>query len=393
MTTIYWIRHAEAEGNLYRRCQGNYNSRVTENGKKQLEALAERFSEIRIDAVYSSDLFRAWLTADSLARPRGLTVGVSRELREINLGNWEDKTWGELARDYPKQYNYFVREPWKFRTRGAETVAQARIRAVAALRAIAARHETEGSHTIAIVSHGAVTRAAMTHIQQMPPERMAEVPHGDNTSVSLLTYDGGLFDLKFYADNSHLGELSTLGSQQWWRKDGSDFDAEMWFRPVNVRREAKLFEGFRRDAWRAIYGNLENYNGDAFIEEAKYLIGKDKKSVVFAMSGERPVGLLELEVESPIVYGAGHIGFFYLVPELRGKGLGVQLLGQAVSVCRAEGDRELTLRVFEGNAPARKFYEKHGFSQFGDEPAFNGRLIHYAMDIDIPTLRPAFPWR
>ncbi|GHV33860.1 hypothetical protein FACS18949_08840 [Clostridia bacterium] len=395
MTTIYWIRHGEAEGNLFRRCHGNYNSRITENGKRQLEKLAERFAGVHLDAVYSSDLFRAWLTADSLARPRGLTVTVSKNLREINLGDWEDKTWGEIMRTEPKLYNHFINEPWKFKKRGAETLAQARIRAAAALRACAARHEVDGQgQVIAVVSHGAVTRALMTHLQQMPPEQMSAVAHGDNTCVTKLTYDCGLFDLKYYADNSHLGELSTLGRQSWWRRNGSgNPDAAMWFRPVNVRREARLFEGFRRDAWQAIYGNLENYNGDVFIEEAKYLISKDKKSVVFAMSGERPVGLLELEVESPLVYDAGHIGFFYLIPELRGKGLGVQLLGQAVSVCRAEGDRELTLRVFEGNYPARRFYEKQGFTRFGDEPAFNGRLIHYAVDIDIPTLRPAFPWR
>ena len=46
MTTIYIIRHAEAEGNLYRRIHGWYNSLITENGYRQIAALAARFRDV-----------------------------------------------------------------------------------------------------------------------------------------------------------------------------------------------------------------------------------------------------------------------------------------------------------------------------------------------------------
>ena len=54
-TTLYVIRHAEAEGNLYRRIHGQYNSNVTANGLRQIEALEARFRDIPVDAVYASD--------------------------------------------------------------------------------------------------------------------------------------------------------------------------------------------------------------------------------------------------------------------------------------------------------------------------------------------------
>ena len=38
MTTIYLIRHAEAEGNLYRRAHGWYNSTITDRGYHQIAA-------------------------------------------------------------------------------------------------------------------------------------------------------------------------------------------------------------------------------------------------------------------------------------------------------------------------------------------------------------------
>ena len=53
VTKVYLIRHAEAEGNLYRRIHGWYDSLITENGYRQIAALQERFREVHVDAVYS----------------------------------------------------------------------------------------------------------------------------------------------------------------------------------------------------------------------------------------------------------------------------------------------------------------------------------------------------
>ena len=54
MTSIYLIRHAEAEGNLYRIAQGQYDSILTDRGWRQVRALERRFADIHIDAVYDS---------------------------------------------------------------------------------------------------------------------------------------------------------------------------------------------------------------------------------------------------------------------------------------------------------------------------------------------------
>ena len=69
MTRIYIVRHAEAEGNLYRRIHGQYDSLVTPMGYQQIAALAERFRDIPVDAVYSSDLYRTRMTAKAIYEP------------------------------------------------------------------------------------------------------------------------------------------------------------------------------------------------------------------------------------------------------------------------------------------------------------------------------------
>ena len=68
MTTVYLIRHAEAEGNLYRIAHGQYDGLITDRGYQQLRVLKKRFDDVPIDAVYSSDLFRARTTARAMSR-------------------------------------------------------------------------------------------------------------------------------------------------------------------------------------------------------------------------------------------------------------------------------------------------------------------------------------
>ena len=83
MTRIYLIRHAEAEGNLYRIAQGQSNSILTDRGWRQVKALEKRFADIQIDAVYSSDLYRTCATASALYQPRNLPLHRTKALREI----------------------------------------------------------------------------------------------------------------------------------------------------------------------------------------------------------------------------------------------------------------------------------------------------------------------
>ena len=67
MTRLYLIRHAEAEGNLYRVAHGHCNGLITNyRGYQQIDALRERFRKVDIDAVYSSDLYRTQITARAM---------------------------------------------------------------------------------------------------------------------------------------------------------------------------------------------------------------------------------------------------------------------------------------------------------------------------------------
>ena len=63
-TTIYLVRHIESEGNICRRNHAQFDNFPTRKGMMQAEALADRFDSIRVDAIYSSDQYRAMMTAE-----------------------------------------------------------------------------------------------------------------------------------------------------------------------------------------------------------------------------------------------------------------------------------------------------------------------------------------
>ena len=66
MTKIYLVRHAEAEGNLFRRAQGQFDGMITALGYRQIEQLRRRFLSIPIEAVYVSDLRRTQITSSAI---------------------------------------------------------------------------------------------------------------------------------------------------------------------------------------------------------------------------------------------------------------------------------------------------------------------------------------
>ena len=63
----------------------------------------------------------------------------------------------------------------------------------------------------------------------------------------------------------------------------------------------------------------------------------------------------------------------YVVPHLRGQGIGTALLTETVEVVRARGAQEMQVNVDEVDLDARRFYERHGFTNEGDD----GRMLFY----------------
>ena len=150
MTRLYLIRHAEAEGNIYRMAHGHHNGLITnDRGYQQIDALRERFRDVPIDAVYASDLYRTQITARAIWLPKALPLHLEPSFREIRLGVWEDQTWQELRNRYPEEMDHFSSRLDLWRAEGAETAQQLVDRFIPALRRVAEAHD---GGTVAVFS-------------------------------------------------------------------------------------------------------------------------------------------------------------------------------------------------------------------------------------------------
>ena len=373
MTRIYLIRHAEAEGNLYRRIHGWYNSLITVNGYRQIAALARRFRKIHIDAVYSSDLFRTMTTAGAVYKPKGLPLRTDAGLREVHMGWWEDRTWGEVGRIDGSTLARFNATSPEWKVPGGESLDEVRQRVGSTLRKLAERHPDQ---TLAVFCHGTAIRNTLALFRGLSVAESAGLPHSDNTAVSLVEIDGDETRVIFQDDNSHLPqELSTLARQRWWKdRQGSQADANLWFRPMDLHAEGEDYFQARKEAWITIHGTLQGFNGEGFLADAACQSQRDQRSVMRAMRGDTPVGVLQMDFARDASLGVGGIPFFYMEPGARSRGLGIQLLGQAVSTYRPMGRDKLRLRCAPENTIAQHFYRSHGFAKVGEEPGGCGRL-------------------
>lgn len=363
MTEIYLIRHAQAEGNRFRIMQGHWDGGVTELGRQQIALLSDRLRDLRFDAVCSSDLYRAMLTASAVYRPRSLPLYTTPALRELNIGPWEQLFFGNLLYEEPELAQRFLTDPASWHLEGAETFAELTDRAYPALEAIARRYE---GGRVAVVSHGVTIRCLLARITGIDLRDREKLPMLLNTAVSVLRWEKGAFSLELFNDDSH---LDALPRRNW----GST--ATLRHRSLDPRTERDYYCACYRDAWLAAHGDLRGFYPEPYWKAAREHLRLDPDSVLVLLDGDKPVGLADLDPLRASEEGCGWLSLLYLIPEYRGKGYGIQALGRAVVGFRTQGRRALRLLAAEDNAAACAFYRREGFSCVGEEEGSHGRLL------------------
>lgn len=363
MTEIYLIRHAQSEGNLYRMMQGQWDGEVTELGRRQIAALAERFRDVHIDAVYSSDLSRTRMTAGAILKYHDLPLHTSRALRELDLGPWEGKFFGDLKKSEPEALRTFVLDMGSWHIDGAETCRDAAERIYTCFLEIA--RENDGK-TVAVVSHGAVMRCLLSRCLGVGLGDTDALPISTNTGVTHLFYDNGVFTADYLGDASHLGAPDAPVWSKAPELCGESFD------PAS---DPQYYKDCYRDAWRAAHGTDAGYSPTPYYLSALEHYSRDSGAVLRMLDGDRPVGLVDLDPERGAHAGIGWISLLYLCEEYRHRGCGVQLLARARFFYCALGRRALRLHVAEDNAAALAFYRRWGFRELSRENGSHGALL------------------
>ena len=151
---ILW-RHGRTAWNAAGRVQGQSDVPLDDTGFAQAKAAAARLAVLDPVRIVSSDLKRAFSTAEALGKAAGIPVETDVRLREMNFGVREGLTSREAWHSYPDEMRAWLTGD-DIRMPGGETYREAGKRFAEALHEITS--DLKGDRPIVIVAHGAVLR-------------------------------------------------------------------------------------------------------------------------------------------------------------------------------------------------------------------------------------------
>lgn len=206
-TELWVVRHAESSWNASGRYQGQTDVSLSELGRRQAEALAERLRGQPFTAVYSSDLERARATAEIVAGALEKTPEVHLEqgLREIQVGELAGLTAEEIAERYPNYVAALRQDPWTTVRPGGESMRDLFTRSCETFRGICRRHK---GGRVLVVTHGGLVRVAVGLALGEETGRHAWSRLSvANASITRVMLDGRCGTLLGFNDDAHLEDM------------------------------------------------------------------------------------------------------------------------------------------------------------------------------------------
>jgi probable phosphoglycerate mutase len=184
MTKIILVRHGETQGNREGLFRGQADFPLNENGLRQARDLAQALKKYELEAVYSSPLSRARVTAELIARSHNLKIEMEPGFNNIKLGLWEGVPKDEIAERFPELWELWVTRPEYLQIPEGETLDAVQVRASKALKRIV---KEQRGKTLAVVTHRAVLKPLLAWALGIPKPYFWKL-HIDTSSYSILEH-------------------------------------------------------------------------------------------------------------------------------------------------------------------------------------------------------------
>ncbi len=216
-TRLLLVRHGATTLSAEDRFAGSTDIPLSDEGRAQVAALAERLRDDPVTAIYCSPMQRTLETASIIARPHALTPIARPGLREIDHGHWEGLTRQDVESRFKDEYARWEEDPFSVAPSGGECGVDVMARALPVVRAILESHPGE---QIVVASHKATIRLIISSLLGFDArgyrDRLDQAPaclnvldFKDPVRARLMLFN----DVSHYADypRSPRGNLS-----KWW---------------------------------------------------------------------------------------------------------------------------------------------------------------------------------
>lgn len=203
MGRVYLVRHGETEWNREQRSQGYNDIELSDIGRLQAHALANRLKNDNIDMFFSSSLKRAYETASLIAKDKDTDVVKHKEFMEVCMGKWEGLTWSEIKEKYPDVSSIWRQSPHLAKIPNAESLIKVRERSMGKLMEILNENPDKN---ILVVSHGITIKTMICAIMGIDISNIHKIRQ-DNTAVNIFKFSKSGFETLLLNDAHHLGDI------------------------------------------------------------------------------------------------------------------------------------------------------------------------------------------
>ncbi|MBI4282959.1 MAG: histidine phosphatase family protein [Chloroflexi bacterium] len=202
MSRLLLVRHGITEFNSSRRLAGYSDVEMNADGYRQVEKLRERLANEKIDAIYSSDLGRALVTAQVISGGREVDIVPCPELREMNYGDAEGLPLQEIRLLYPEVAELMASYSLQLRFPGGESL-EGLIERTGKFLDRLEKHTP--SETLLIVAHNGPLKVLLCHLLGIDCSHWRQI-RLDNASMSIVETNRQRATISLLNDTSHLRE-------------------------------------------------------------------------------------------------------------------------------------------------------------------------------------------
>jgi probable phosphoglycerate mutase len=206
VTRILAIRHGETAWNVDTRIQGQLDIGLNAMGRWQAARVGQALRDEPINAIYSSDMARAFETAQTIAHQHAhipvLRVVPDTGLRERHFGHFQGKTWAEIENQWPEDAKRWRARDPDWSPLDGESLTVLRQRIASCVEALASQHVGE---QIVLVAHGGV----MDVLYRLATNQSTQAPrtwHLGNAAINRLLWTPQGLSLVGWGDVSHFDE-------------------------------------------------------------------------------------------------------------------------------------------------------------------------------------------
>jgi len=186
-TGLWLIRHPEPDASFRGRCYGSLDVALSPHGRQNAEQIAQALASVRFAAIYASPRTRCTYLANLIASNRRCGVEVVEDLRELDFGDFEGRTYDEIAQLYPETYARWMEHPTETAFPKGETFQAMRARVLNTRDQLVSRHSGQ---SFVCVTHGGVIRILIAEAFGIPPAGIFSVPQRYG-AINRIRYSGG----------------------------------------------------------------------------------------------------------------------------------------------------------------------------------------------------------